>query len=151
MDHLYSTCFADLLARGGALADVRAAYEADYLAHIADTTRLYPGMAEALAELAQLGKLACVTNKPERLSAALLAALAVAQHFAAIIGGDTCAESKPSPIVLAEASRRVGRTRARGDDRRLAPGCPLRQVLRGSDDLVRVGLRAAAPATSSPT
>jgi HAD superfamily hydrolase (TIGR01549 family) len=110
MDQLYRTCFADLLARGGALADVRAAYEADYLAHIADATRLYPGMAEALAELAQLGKLACVTNKPERLSAALLAALAVAQHFAAIIGGDTCAETKPSPIVLAEASRRVGRT-----------------------------------------
>jgi phosphoglycolate phosphatase len=110
MDHLYKTCFADLLARGRAIADVRAAYEADYLAHIADTTRLYPGIAESVAALAELGKLACVTNKPERLTAALLAALAVAQHFSAIIGGDTCAETKPSPIVLAEASRRVGRT-----------------------------------------
>lgn len=112
MDHLYKTCFADLLASGGALADVRAAYEADYLEHIADTTRLYPGIAEALAELAQLGRIACVTNKPERLTAALLEALGVAQHFSAIIGGDTCPESKPSPIVLAEASRRVGRTGA---------------------------------------
>lgn len=112
MDHLYKTCFADLLASGGSIADVRAAYEADYLEHIADTTRLYPGIAAALAELAQIGRLACVTNKPERLTAALLEALAVARHFSAIIGGDTCTECKPSPIVLGEASRRVGRTGA---------------------------------------
>lgn len=109
MDHLYRSCFADLLAAGGELADVRIAYEADYLAHIADTTRLYDGMAAALGELASLGALACVTNKPERLSVALLAALGVGGLFSAVIGGDTCPESKPSPTVLAEAARRVGR------------------------------------------
>lgn len=112
MDQLYRSCFADFLTAGGALADVRAAYEADYLAHIADATRLYPGTAAALAELAELGRLACVTNKPERLSIALLAALGVGDLFAAVIGGDTCPEGKPSPIVLAEASRRIGRTGA---------------------------------------
>lgn len=112
MDNLYRAVFDDLLARGGTIADVRAAYEADYLAHIADATRLYPGIAEALAALAGLGRLACVTNKPERLSVALLAALGVGELFAAVIGGDTCAEAKPSPVVLAEAGRRVGRTGA---------------------------------------
>lgn len=112
MDHLYRNCFADFLAAGGSIAAVRAAYEADYLAHIADSTRLYPGVAVALQELAGLGRLACVTNKPERLSVALLATLAVGELFAAVIGGDTCPESKPSPLVLAEASRRVGRTGA---------------------------------------
>jgi len=109
MDHLYRMCFDELLAAGGALADVRTAYEADYLAHIADTTRLYDGMAAALRELAGLGALACVTNKPERLSVALLAALGVEGLFSAVVGGDTCPESKPSPMVLAEAARRVGR------------------------------------------
>lgn len=112
MDHLYRNCFADYLGAGGAVEAVRAAYEADYLAHIADSTRLYAGVSEALAELARLGKLACVTNKPERLSVALLAALGVGELFSAVIGGDTCAEGKPSPIVLAEASRQVGRTGA---------------------------------------
>lgn len=112
MDHLYRQCFDDFLAAGGALAQVRAAYEADYLAHIADTTRLYPGIAAALEQLAGLGRLACVTNKPERLSVALLERLGVGGLFAAVIGGDTCPESKPSPMVLAEASRRVGRTGA---------------------------------------
>ncbi|HEY8378563.1 MAG TPA: HAD-IA family hydrolase [Nannocystis sp.] len=110
MDHLYRHCFAEFLAAGGAIGAVREAYEADYLAHIADTTRLYDGVAAALKELSGLGRLACVTNKPERLSVALLAALEVGALFSAVIGGDTCAESKPSPVVLAEASRRVGRT-----------------------------------------
>lgn len=112
MDHLYRQCFADYVGAGGTVDDVRAAYEADYLAHIADSTRLYAGMADALVELAALGSLACVTNKPERLSAALLEALGVGRLFSAVIGGDTLPESKPSPRVLAEASRRVGRTGA---------------------------------------
>lgn len=110
MDHLYRNCFADYLARGGGVDEVRTAYEADYLAHIVDATRLYSGMGDALVELAALGCLACVTNKPERLSAALLDSLGVGRLFSAIIGGDTCPEGKPSPLVLAEASRRVGRT-----------------------------------------
>ncbi|MCY1006362.1 HAD-IA family hydrolase [Nannocystis pusilla] len=112
MDHLYRQCFADYVGAGGTVDDVRAAYEADYLAHIADTTRLYAGMGDALVELAALGALACVTNKPERLSAALLEALGVGRLFSAVIGGDTLPESKPSPRVLVEASRRVGRTGA---------------------------------------
>ncbi|MCY1058743.1 HAD-IA family hydrolase [Nannocystis sp. SCPEA4] len=110
MDHLYRSCFADYVGAGGTVDDVRAAYEADYLAHIADSTRLYAGIGDALVELAALGCLACVTNKPQRLSAALLEALGVGRLFSAVIGGDTCPESKPSPMVLAEACRRVGRS-----------------------------------------
>lgn len=117
MAHLYRHCFADHLAPAGPADDrvaesrldaLRLAYEDDYLAHIADTTELYPGMADALGSLATLGSLAIVTNKPERLSRALLDALGVAGHFRAVIGGDTCAESKPSPMPLAEAGRQAG-------------------------------------------
>jgi len=109
MDTLYRACFDDFLANGHARYEqVRAAYEADYLAHVADQTRLYEGIAEALASLAAHGRLACVTNKPERISRALLAALGVGARFAAVIGGDTCPHAKPNPIMLAAAVRAAG-------------------------------------------
>ena len=117
MDQLYRACFDDYLAAGDAgarYAAVRAAYEAEYLAHVAVETRLYDGMAGALAELAQLGTLACVTNKPERISRALLAALGVGALFGTVIGGDSCAEAKPSPLMLAAAAERCGFDRTRG-------------------------------------
>jgi phosphoglycolate phosphatase len=110
MTHLYLSCFDDLL--GGArpgdarFEDVKRAYEADYLAHIADETKLYAGIADALAALAELGALCCVTNKPERHSRALLDALGVGARFAEVIGGDTCPEEKPSAVPLLEAARR---------------------------------------------
>lgn len=114
MEQLYRSCFDDYLADAPAeradarLAEVRDAYEADYLAHIVDQTRLYPGMEAALSALAELGHLAVVTNKPERLSRALLEALGVLHRFAAVIGGDSCAEAKPSPMPLAAAARACG-------------------------------------------
>ena len=114
MEQLYRACFDDYLANSDADAyeRVRSAYEADYLAHVADQTRLYEGMADALAQLARLGALACVTNKPERISRQLLAALNVAQHFTTVVGGDTCAHSKPHPIMLQGAAERCGLSRA---------------------------------------
>lgn len=112
MPHLYAHCFAEHLDGVGPDDPRRAAlieaYAADYGAHIADQTRLYEGMADALAALASQHVLALVTNKPEALSAKLLAALGVDQHFAAIIGGDTLAVSKPDPGPLREGIRRAG-------------------------------------------
>ena len=61
-------------------------------------------MVGVLAELSELASLAVVTNKGERLSRALLDALGVLGHFAAVVGGDTCAEAKPSPLPLAFAA-----------------------------------------------
>lgn len=116
MDHLYRTCFAEHLeaaaAPEAAYAAVREAYVADYGSRIAEQTRLYDGMAEALGELASLGRLAVVTNKPEALSRQLLAALGVAQRFTAVIGGDSATEPKPSAAPLALAVRRCGLTTA---------------------------------------
>jgi len=110
MAHLYQHCFAEHLAGddGARLAAVADAYTADYSAHIDDTTRLYDGMREALAELAQLGRLAVVTNKPEGLSDQLLRALGVRDLFGAVLGGDSCETAKPTPAPLAEAVRRLG-------------------------------------------
>jgi phosphoglycolate phosphatase len=107
MDQLYRACFDDYLERDAKLiAQVRDAYEADYLANVAVHTRLYDGMAGALAGLAELGALCCITNKPERISRRLLAELGVGALFRTVVGGDSCAESKPSPLMLATAAER---------------------------------------------
>jgi phosphoglycolate phosphatase len=113
MGHLYRTCFAEYLEADDGprrLTEVRAAYEADYRAHIADTTALYDGIAEALPRLAGLAPLAVVTNKPEALSEALLTALGVRRWFAVVVGGDSCAEEKPSAVPLQHAAQAVGAT-----------------------------------------
>ena len=108
MDQLYRACFDDYLSHHeeSGYDRVRRTYEADYLAHVADHTRLYDGIAEALAELAQLGTLVCVTNKPEHISRQLLQALGIAGQFATVVGGDSCTHAKPHPIMLQTAAQR---------------------------------------------
>ncbi len=114
MDQLYRACFDDYVnGDDSRLAAVRARYETDYLANVADETRLYPGIAASLAKIADRGRLAVITNKPERIAYRLLDALGVGEHFTAIIGGDTCVRAKPDPIVLSEAAKRCGFDAAR--------------------------------------
>jgi len=111
MDQLYAKCFDDFIASGDAAARtdaVRNAYEADYMAHVAVATKLYDGIAPALAELHQLGQLACVTNKPERISRHLLDTLGVGALFGTVVGGDSCAQAKPHPMMLSAACERLG-------------------------------------------
>jgi phosphoglycolate phosphatase len=109
MDQLYRACFDDYIqAVESRVADVRRLYEADYFAHVAVDTRLYDGIAPAIEQLAAMGTLACVTNKPERISWRLLEVLGISKHFMTVIGGDTCPKGKPDPMVLEAASRRCG-------------------------------------------
>ena len=115
MDQLYAKCFDDFIGGDAArVAKVREAYEAEYIANVAVATRLYDGVAAALAELSELGVLACVTNKPERISRHLLDQLGVGALFGTVIGGDTCAEAKPHPMMLSAAAERVGFDLQRG-------------------------------------
>lgn len=70
-------------------------------AHIADKSRLYPGMQETLAELAAANiPMAVISNKQEALCCLILEALGIAQLFVCVCGGDTVAEMKPSPLPL---------------------------------------------------
>ena len=115
MDPLYRACFDDFLAEDESrYAIVQAAYDADYLANVAVETRLYDGMAEAIRSLAQIGSLVCVTNKPERISRRLLEELGVGDAFASVVGGDSCPQCKPHPVMLQTAAERCGFDRARG-------------------------------------
>ena len=108
MDQLYRKCFDDFLAGGPSARyrEVQQRYDADYLANVALQTRLYDGVAESLRELAERGTLACITNKPEQISRALLAALGVGELFATVVGGDSCTDCKPNPIMLRTAAAR---------------------------------------------
>jgi len=70
---------------------------AHYEAHIADHSRLYPGVRETLETLRTQGaRLAVVTNKMTRLTVPLLDALGITTLFHSIVCGDTAPRPKPA-------------------------------------------------------
>jgi phosphoglycolate phosphatase len=74
---------------------------AHYNAHIADFTRLYPGVESALAAFARAGwRQAVCTNKVEGSAKLLIKQLGVADRFAFICGQDTFGAAKPDPKPL---------------------------------------------------
>ncbi len=84
-----------------------------YASNICDGTARFPGVEQAMAGLAARGvRLAVCTNKPERLTFALLEALGWADHFAAVVCGDSFAFRKPDPRMLTETLARAGGGRA---------------------------------------
>jgi phosphoglycolate phosphatase len=83
------------------LEQLFADFIAHYGAHIADRSRPFPGLIEALDDLAARGhRLAVCTNKLERLSLQLLRQFQLADRFAVICGQDTFGVQKPDPEVL---------------------------------------------------
>jgi phosphoglycolate phosphatase len=71
----------------------------DYRAHALAHTRLYPGVAATVAELAEQGHtLAVLTNKPVKISTDIVAGLGVGGYFQRIYGGDSFERKKPDPI-----------------------------------------------------
>ncbi len=82
-----------------------------YATHVADHSRPYPGMLDALDALAARGvTLAVVTNKPEALTLPLLEATGLLPRFATVIGGDTLGPgtAKPAPAPILEMLSRCG-------------------------------------------
>ncbi|MSN25581.1 MAG: HAD-IA family hydrolase [Geobacter sp.] len=80
-------------------------------AHIADKSRLYPGVIEMLETLqAKDIRLAVVSNKSEALSVLILNALGIQDYFESISGGDTFPECKPSPLPLLRVIEQQGVT-----------------------------------------
>lgn len=64
-------------------------------------TRLYPGAAEALAALAELGHpMGICTNKPLAATRNVLAHFGLTGFFGAVIGGDSLPQKKPHPAPL---------------------------------------------------
>ncbi|NBW82071.1 HAD family hydrolase [bacterium] len=114
MRELYLNCFSDFISPTGEPADenklarVQAMYEQRYDNCIAVETKLYPGIRKALEDAKSLGRVAVITNKPEKLSIKLLESLGVLPMIDLVVGGDTCHEAKPSDVPLHFAFQRLG-------------------------------------------
>jgi phosphoglycolate phosphatase len=83
---------------------------ADYTAHVAVESTLYPQVLPVLTDLTREGwRLAVCTNKPERAAMALLEAVGVLPLLCAVGGGDSFPTRKPDPAhLLATLSRASG-------------------------------------------
>lgn len=74
---------------------------AHYRDHVAESSRPFPGLADALDALAARNcRLAVCTNKLEDLSVLLLDRFGLADRFVAICGQDTFGIQKPDPEIL---------------------------------------------------
>ena len=80
-----------------------------YAAHIAEVSRPFEGLEDALDDLSARGyRFAVCTNKLEWLSKLLLDRLGLSSRFSAICGADTFGVSKPDPAILRQTIARAG-------------------------------------------
>jgi phosphoglycolate phosphatase len=93
-------------------AQIQAALEfflEHYSHHHLDHTTLYPGVREALDRLRAAGKrMAVLSNKPVRISRAILDGLGVGGHFFAVYGGNSFEFKKPDPVGVQALMREAG-------------------------------------------
>ncbi|WP_297361087.1 phosphoglycolate phosphatase [Acidiferrobacter sp.] len=138
--------------------EAQSLYNTYYEAHVADRSRLYPGVAQTLADLRADGfRMACVTNKAGRFAKPLLRALNIASYFDLILCGDELPRVKPDPLPLVTACERLGVVRHgaalvgdSGNDMRAAKaaGMPALAVAYGYHhgvDLTALGAAAVTP------
>ena len=93
------------------LEQMFADFIAHYSEHVADRSRPFPGLTDALDVLAARNfRLAVCTNKLERLSVLLLDQLELADRFVAICGRDTFGVQKPHPETLRRTVAAAGGT-----------------------------------------
>lgn len=78
-----------------------------YEDHKMDTTCAYPGVPEALEQLAPF-PMAILTNKPLRISRRILEALGLAKYFRAVYGGNSFETKKPDPLGARTILRELG-------------------------------------------
>ncbi len=80
-----------------------------YSGHLADHSRIYPEVTDALTALRAKGaQLAVVTNKLTELSVPLLEQIGLAPYFDLVVCGDTAAAPKPDPAPVKYCLDRFG-------------------------------------------
>ena len=108
MDELYRNCFFDYLEKNPTkYSFVKNEYEDCYFKNVCIHTKCYEGIPEAIIALSQKGKVVVVTNKPEKISRELLKKLRLTNYITDVMGGDSCAECKPSPLPLKIAAEKL--------------------------------------------
>jgi phosphoglycolate phosphatase len=94
---------------GGLLEQALPIFERCYAEENGRHTVVFPGVREGLRQLRDMQlPLACVTNKAERFTRALLEQLGLARSFEQVIAGDTLPQKKPDPQPLLHACRGFG-------------------------------------------
>jgi phosphoglycolate phosphatase len=78
-----------------------------YEDHKMDSTCPYPGVPEALQQLAAF-PMAILTNKPVRISVRILDELGLAKYFRAVYGGNSFETKKPDPLGAQKILREFG-------------------------------------------
>ncbi len=78
-----------------------------YSEHLTDCSVVYPHIRETLEILAGYKK-AVISNKREFLSTRLLSELGLLKEFDVIVGSDTTAEKKPSPVPVIYVLNKLG-------------------------------------------
>ncbi len=94
-------------------AEAVVVYREHHAATMLSGTRLFPEVADTLAELRRRGyRLAVCSNKRAEFTRALVDGLGVGGLFEAVLGPDDVGVPKPDPAMLLEAARRLGVTPA---------------------------------------
>jgi phosphoglycolate phosphatase len=90
-------------------ADAVAAYREHHPTVMVEGTRLFPGVADTLAELRRRGyRMAVCSNKAVRFTRALVDALGLGPVFREVLGPEDVGRPKPDPAMLVEGIRRLG-------------------------------------------
>ncbi len=85
-----------------------------YREHMLDYTALYAGVREALDRLRDAGvRMAVLTNKPVRISRAIVDGLGLGGHFRQVYGGNSFDFKKPHPIGIETLIAECGASRER--------------------------------------
>lgn len=88
---------------------LRQRYLDHYRAIVADNSVIFDGFEQVLGKLQDQGMpWGIVTNKPEWLTTPLLEQLALHEHAAVVISGDTLEKRKPDPLPLIVAAETIG-------------------------------------------
>ncbi len=94
---------AALRGTSGPLVDtIRDTYYENFVARMADTVTLYPGVAETLEALCGL-PMSTITTRRRRVARQMLQVVGIADHFTTIVGGDEVSEPKPHPELVHRA------------------------------------------------
>ncbi len=90
-------------------AAMQSTFQSGYAQVSGTHTRLYPGVADTLAQLSEAGFAhAICTNKPHRITLQVLQQVGIAECFKVVIGGDSTAAMKPDPLPLDTCVREMG-------------------------------------------
>ncbi len=91
------------------IESLHSAFHEHYLAHLLDTTFVYPGIPGVCEGIARAGgRMAIVTNKPIEAAKRILIGLGLSSYFPVVLGGDSLPQRKPDPAPLLRAIASLG-------------------------------------------